>query len=260
MTPIPHLVGRAPATCRAWLCRDRRPLTIARPSSLLAACGGGGGETAGVGTGGTGSFSVGSVTGFGSVFVNGVRFEDNGARLVDDDGTVKVLGSDDNPLKVGMVVEVTGSVDDSGTVRKATQIAYGAELKGPVTAVDVAAGTFDVFGITVRTSTHHSLFQLRWRGLVGRGQRGRSPWPAGRRWPDRRDLRRTRGGQRSGLRDRRRRIPSARSDRQARRRFECGYSFTVRGVASAHRRQHALRRHAGPRRRGQCEAGTDAPG
>ena len=93
------------------------------------------------------------MTGFGSVFVNGVRFEDNGARLVDDDGTVKVLGSDDNPLKVGMVVEVTGSVDDSGTVRKATQIAYGAELKGPVTAVDVAAGTFDVFGITVRTST-----------------------------------------------------------------------------------------------------------
>ncbi len=122
-------------------------------TALLGACGGGGSDTAGVGTGGTGSFSVGTVTGFGSVFVNGIRYEDNGARLIDDDGTVKVLGTDDNPLKIGMVVEVTGSVDDSGTVRSATQIAYGAEIKGPVTAVDAAAGTFNVFGITVRTTT-----------------------------------------------------------------------------------------------------------
>ena len=110
------------------------------------------GGTAGVGTGGTGAFSLGTITGFGSIFVNGVRYEDNGARLVDDDGTVKVLGSDDNPLKLGMVVEVTGRVDDSGTVRTATQIAYGSEIKGPVTAVDAAAGTFNVFGITVRTT------------------------------------------------------------------------------------------------------------
>lgn len=120
-------------------------------AALVAGCGGGG-DVAGVGTGGTGSFSVGTVTGFGSVFVNGVRFEDNGARLLDDDGTVKVLGVDDNPLRVGMVVEVAGSVDASGTVRTATQIAYGAEIKGPVTAVDVAAGRFSVFGIAVRTN------------------------------------------------------------------------------------------------------------
>ena len=73
--------------------------------------------------------------------------------FVNDDGTVKVLGSGDNPLKVGMVVEVTGSVNNSGTVRTATQIAYGAEIKGPVTAVNAAAGTFSVFGITVRTTT-----------------------------------------------------------------------------------------------------------
>ena len=139
MTTRPH-----PMRCLAGA------LTLAG-AALLAACGGGGGDSAGVGTGGTGSFSVGPVTGFGSVFVNGVRYEDNGARLVDDDGTVKVLGSDDNPLKVGMVVEVSGSVDGSGA-RKATQIAYGAEIKGPVTAVDAAAGSFQVFGITVRTS------------------------------------------------------------------------------------------------------------
>ncbi len=117
----------------------------------LAACGGGG-DSAGIGTGGTGSFSVGPITGFGSVFVNGVRYDDSGARLVDDDGTVTVVGSGASPLKVGMVVELSGSVDDSGTQRRATQIAYGAELKGPVSAVDVAAGSFVVFGVTVRTT------------------------------------------------------------------------------------------------------------
>ncbi len=90
---------------------------------------------------------------FGSIFVNGIRYQDNGARLVDDDGIVKVLGTDDNPLKIGMAVEVTGSVDDRGTMRSAMQIAYGAEIKGPVTSVDAVAGTFNVFGITVRTTT-----------------------------------------------------------------------------------------------------------
>ena len=150
MTPRTTLTGCRPAAANVWRLLASSLALVA--AALLGACGGGGGDTAGVGTGGTGSFSVGTVTGFGSVFVNGVRYEDNGARLVDDDGTVKVLGTDDNPLKVGMVVEVTGSVDDSGTVRSATQIAYGAEIKGPVTAVDAAAGTFNVFGITVRST------------------------------------------------------------------------------------------------------------
>ena len=150
MTPHTHTVGCTPATAGIW--RLLAAAVALATAALVGACGGGG-DVAGVGTGGTGSFSVGTVTGFGSVFVNGIRYEDNGARLVDDDGTVKVLGSDDNPLRIGMAVEVTGSVDDSGTVRTATQIAYGAEIKGPVTAVDATAGTFNVFGITVRTTT-----------------------------------------------------------------------------------------------------------
>ncbi|MBE2242802.1 MAG: hypothetical protein IAE86_08610 [Burkholderiaceae bacterium] len=144
-TPV---TGIAPPPAPRRLLRAVCTLSAA---ALLLACGGGGGDVAGVGTGGTGSFSIGTVTGFGSVFVNGVRYEDDGARLIDDDGTVTILGSSANPLRVGMVVEVTGS--DDGGVRSATQIAYGAELEGPVTAVDAAAGTFRVFGVTVRTTS-----------------------------------------------------------------------------------------------------------
>jgi Domain of unknown function (DUF5666) len=154
MTPCKTMTAPMPAAAGGWR-RLGTALAIIT-ASLLGACGGGGGETsdtAGVGTGGTGTFSVGTVTGFGSVYVNGTRYEDDGARLVDDDGTVSVLGTDDNPLKVGMVVELSGSVDDSGKLRSATEIAYGAEVKGPVTAVDAAAGRFTVFGISVRTST-----------------------------------------------------------------------------------------------------------
>lgn len=118
---------------------------------LVAACGGGG-DFAGVGTGGTGSFGVGTVSGFGSIYVNGVRYQDHGARLVDDDGKVAIVGTDPNPLQVGMVVQVSGSSGDSAASRTATQIAYGAEVEGPVSAVDAAAGSFDVMGVRVRTT------------------------------------------------------------------------------------------------------------
>jgi Domain of unknown function (DUF5666) len=152
MTPVQNSLRRR-ADPRQPVRRLATALALAS-ASLLAACGGGGDgtEVAGVGTGGTGSFSAGIVTGFGSVFVNGIRYEDKGARLVDDDGKVLVLGTDDNPLKVGMVVEVAGKVEDDGSTRSATQITYGAEVKGPVTAVDAVAGTFSVFGIAVRSS------------------------------------------------------------------------------------------------------------
>ncbi|MBA2721750.1 MAG: hypothetical protein H0U56_02385, partial [Methylibium sp.] len=72
----------------------------------LAACGGGGGGGGdGVGSGGTGSFAVGPISGFGSVIVNGIRYDDSGADVFDDDGNAVTA----NDLRLGMVIEVTGS-------------------------------------------------------------------------------------------------------------------------------------------------------
>jgi len=77
-------------------------------TTALAGCGGG------VEVGGTGSviasFSQGPITGFGSIIVNGVHYDESAARVEDDDGAVR----DRSVLRLGMVVQVTaGAVTDS---------------------------------------------------------------------------------------------------------------------------------------------------
>lgn len=119
---------------------------------VLPACGGGGGGTASVDTGGTGSFATGRISGFGSVIVNGVRFEDNAARLADDDDELKVLVRDD--LKLGMVVTVQGGAITAGSgdilpSATATAISVESQIKGPV-QVKTAPDTLVVLGQTVK--------------------------------------------------------------------------------------------------------------
>ena len=134
--------------------------------ALVSACGGGGGgsapvastpagtsgtgaSTAGVGTGGTGAYVLGAISGFGSIIVNGVRYEDSTAKVFDDDGVAR--RSED--LKLGMTVELRASaptVDALGVARAtAAEVRFNRSLTGPVTAVNAAAGTLVVFGQTV---------------------------------------------------------------------------------------------------------------
>lgn len=99
--------------------------------SVLAACGGGGGDSLDVADGGirgTGS-SVGPVSGFGSVFVNGVRFETNG-EVESDDGITT-----EGELDEGMILRIDGEWRDDGT-GKADQVEYDDTLRGPI-SVDV---------------------------------------------------------------------------------------------------------------------------
>ena len=113
----------------------------------LAGCGGGGGGgVAGVSSGGTGSFSAGPITGFGSIILNrnGVRFDDSTASILDDDGN-DMRGK----LKLGMLATVKGSAV-SGTSATASSIVVGGELQGPISAKSASPQTLTVLGQTVR--------------------------------------------------------------------------------------------------------------
>ena len=70
------------------------------------------------------------ITGFGSVYVNGIRFHTGGTQFsIDDESGVE------SDLRVGMIVTVKGSKNDDGVNGHATHISYDNELKGPVASI-----------------------------------------------------------------------------------------------------------------------------
>lgn len=111
----------------------------------LGGCGGG------VGSGGTGTYASGSITGFGSIIVNDVRYDDSAASVVDDDDGARSNAE----LKLGMTVEIdAGPIGSDSTGRRstATRIRFGSELLGPASAIDATAGRLVVLGQTVVVS------------------------------------------------------------------------------------------------------------
>jgi len=125
-----HLSARASWTRRLWI-------MVCVCAGAIAACGGG------VGTGGTGAFASGPISGFGSIILNDVVYDDSLARIEDDTGSMRARAD----LGLGTVVEV-----DSDTVRNdaatASRVRITSERIGRVDAV--AANTLTVNGLPVR--------------------------------------------------------------------------------------------------------------
>jgi len=113
---------------------------------FIVACGGGGG-----GVSNSDRTFSGTITGFGSIFVNGVEIETNGASISIDDKS----GSEDD-LKVGMQVTVVGNVGTDGATGTATSIIYNDDLEGIVISNGISAsqttGNLNVMGQTVTVS------------------------------------------------------------------------------------------------------------
>jgi len=113
----------------------------------LAACSGGGGSASDNAPQSAAQtvpvISSGTVTGFGSVFVNGVRFETSSAAF-----TINGKPGTQADLRVGQVVKVHGHRDGAGNCT-ADRVDFDDLVKGPVTSVDAAAGTLVVLGQTV---------------------------------------------------------------------------------------------------------------
>ena len=116
---------------------------------LLAACGGGGddGAMSSGGAAGATSFASGPITGFGSIIVGGVRFDESAARVEGDDGQTRRR----DELKLGAVVEIEGGRLDRGLgLGTAMRVVLGHSLLGPRTDAAVAGATgFVLLGQTV---------------------------------------------------------------------------------------------------------------
>jgi hypothetical protein len=128
-------VNRNDAARARWI--RRLWISLCTCIGLLAACGGG------VGTGGTGAFASGPVSGFGSIIVNDVVYDESLARIEDDTGA----GRDRGELGLGTVVEVESDAvrNDAAT---ASRVRIASERIGRVDAV--IAGTLTVNGLPVR--------------------------------------------------------------------------------------------------------------
>jgi hypothetical protein len=112
--------------------------------TLVVACGGGGGggNFAGIDRLGV---TTGTITGFGSIIVNGVEYETDNASFNIDDNPAGQISS----LEVGQVVTVRWSSIDDGATRRADEVIYDDAVEGPISSIDLTAQSFVVLGQTV---------------------------------------------------------------------------------------------------------------
>jgi hypothetical protein len=143
-----------------WLCGLAAAVTLA-----LAACGGGSGSDAGS-TGPTsnsagstgpvssalgaspGAESSGTISAFGSVFVNGHEFDTRSAHVFDDDTGSWTTGT--ASLEVGMMVDVKAGADSSSASPSADEVHVHPLARGVVDASNTTASTLTVLGQTVQ--------------------------------------------------------------------------------------------------------------
>lgn len=124
--------------------------------AAITACGGGGEPVAGIDAGGApdpvaGVVSSGTITGFGSIIVNGVHFDTTGATIVVDGEAAT-----ESDLAVGDVVVIEGTLADDGVTGTASSVAFNDVVEGPVSAIDVASSTLTVLGRLVRVDADTS--------------------------------------------------------------------------------------------------------
>ena len=103
--------------------------------------------------------SIGTITGFGSIFVNGIQFEtDNSSFRVDDE-----VQFDESTLAVGMKVKIKGTINADGATGTATSIIYDDDVEGPIDAgslkmLNADAKAFTVLGLSVIANATRTVY------------------------------------------------------------------------------------------------------
>ena len=125
--------------------RSRQILLASAITGILAgltACGGGSDKNA------TSNYVSGPITAFGSIYVNGTRYNTDNASVYIEDKS-----ADESDLRVGMMVTIETSLNNSATV-----IHFDDDLEGFVTSTTIAAdntGTMVIMGqdVTITSTT-----------------------------------------------------------------------------------------------------------
>ena len=119
-------------------------------TAAITACGGGGNQVAGIDGGGAPApvvidiTSQGTITGFGSVIVNGVRYDTSSASF-----TIDGQPGTESDLTVGQVIVVKGTLNQDGTTGTADSVAFDDAVEGPIESIDVPNNSMVVLGQTV---------------------------------------------------------------------------------------------------------------
>jgi len=161
-----HVLPRTGALRRPYLLGFAliAPVAVA----VLVACGGGGDGmgSSPPGSGGEGAQTVasGTLTGLGSIYVNGIEYDDSAARITDDFGNVQSASA----LKLGMQVQLTGKDPTTSTgMGNAGTIVFSSNLEGPVDSTDTAASTVTLLGQTVGVNANTVWDSALTNGLAG---------------------------------------------------------------------------------------------
>lgn len=134
-------------------------------SALLGACsngGGSGGSDTTAGIGGTG-IVLGRATAFGSVFVNGNRYDIDASEFIVDDESGAGIGEDD--LKLGMILRLQARTRNGEFTGTATRVVYDDEVEGPFAGVptldpmDPAVKIGNIFGQTIAFSDTTTVYE-----------------------------------------------------------------------------------------------------
>jgi len=120
-------------------------LFLAAGAGLVVACGGGSGMSSTTPPASTPLVvATGTITGFGSVYVNGVHFKTTSATIRKNHQVVA-----QSALKVGEVARIKGSKNASDGTGNANTVDVDESVVGPIAMIDTTSNTLTVLGQTV---------------------------------------------------------------------------------------------------------------
>jgi len=115
--------------------------------ALAASCGGSGSGNKVIGGIDGGGVVLGAITGFGSIFVNGVEYRTSSAQI-----TINGQSGTESQLRAGEVVSVRATLDAGGKTGTAQSVNFDDNVTGPILSIDLAGQSLVVLGQMVHVN------------------------------------------------------------------------------------------------------------